>query len=134
MTTKELVIAYVVVVLAIALLDLLWLGVIAKPLYMRGMGHLMAEQPNFVAAALFYLVFAAGLMVFVLLPSGAQAGYAKLAITGALFGFFCYSVYDLTNLAVLKDWPVGLSIIDVAWGTLVGGVSVVAAKAVLKLL
>lgn len=53
-------------------------------------------------------------------------------MAGAMFGFFAYATYDLTNLATLKDWPVGVSLLDVAWGSLVSGVSATAGKAALE--
>jgi uncharacterized membrane protein len=118
--------ATLVVMLA---LDALWLGVIAKPIYQRGIGHLMAAEPRLVVAALFYLLFALGLVIFAVLPSGAAAGWARTAGLAALFGFFAYATYDLTNLATLRDWPVGLSLLDMAWGSTVSAVAACAGKA-----
>ena len=106
-------------------LDLVWLGVVAKPLYQQGIGHLMAEQPKMAVAALFYAIFALGLLVFAVLPSGT---WIQSAASGALFGFFAYATYDLTNLATLRNWPLTLALLDMAWGTLVSGVSAVAGK------
>ena len=113
-------------------LDLLWLGVVAKPVYQRGIGHLMAEQPNIVAAALCYAVFALGLMIFAVSPTGPSAAWAKTAGTAALFGFFAYATYDLTNLATLRGWPVGLSLLDMAWGTGISAVAALAGRAALE--
>ena len=112
-------------------LDLLWLGVIAKTLYQQGIGHLMAERPNLLVAVLFYALFAFGLLVIAIVPNAATAGWAKTALSAALFGFFAYATYDLTNLATLKHWPIGLSLIDITWGTLVSAVSAAAGKAAL---
>ena len=103
--------------------DMLWLGVVAKPLYERGLGHLLAAQPNLLAALLFYLVYPAGLMVFAVRPS-LQAGTLRPSfIAGGMFGFFAYATYDLTNLATLNDWPVGLSMLDIAWGAALSAVA-----------
>lgn len=104
---------YAATFLAVALLDAIWLGLVATPWYMAGMGHLMAASPNLVAVAAFYLAYPVGLMLFAALPS---AGVGQAMRKGALFGLFCYGTYDATNLALLKDWPVGLSLIDTAWG------------------
>ncbi len=127
--------AYAATLGAMLALDLLWLGVVAKPIYQRGIGHLMAEQPNLVAAALFYAVFALGLMIFAVSPggpSGPSAGWARTAGTAALFGFFAYATYDLTNLATLRGWPVGLALLDMAWGTGISAVAALAGRAALE--
>ena len=110
-------------------LDLLWLGVLAKPIYQRGIGHLMAAEPRLAIAVLFYLLFALGLVIFAVLPNGASLGWGRTAGMAALFGFFAYATYDLTNLATLKDWPVGLSMLDMAWGSAVSAASACAGKA-----
>jgi uncharacterized membrane protein len=109
-------------------LDLLWLGLIAKPLYQQGIGHLMAAQPQVPVAVAFYALYAAGLVVFAVWPAVSATGWSKALLSGALFGFFAYATYDLTNLATLRDWPVGLSLIDIAWGTCVSAVSAAAGK------
>jgi uncharacterized membrane protein len=123
--------AYTATAIVMIAIDLLWLGVVAKPLYQQGIGHLMAARPNIAAAVLFYAVFALGLMVFAVLPNGAPSPWSKAAVTGALFGFFAYATYDLTNLATLMNWPVRLALIDMAWGTGVSAVSAVAGKLLL---
>jgi uncharacterized membrane protein len=110
-------------------LDLLWLGVVAKPLYQKGLGALMLEQPNWPVAALFYASFAVGLVIFGVAPQEAGRSWARTLGMAALFGFFCYATYDLTNLATLKGWPLGLSIMDMAWGTVVSTLSVAGGKA-----
>ncbi len=123
--------AYAATATVMVALDLLWLGVIAKTLYRQGIGHLMAERPHLLVAVLFYALFALGLVVFAIVPNAATPGWVKAALSGALFGFFAYATYDLTNLATLKNWPIGLSLIDISWGTLVSGVSAAAGKAAL---
>ena len=102
-------------------IDLIWLGVIAKDLYQKQIGHLLKPDVNWVAAIVFYLLFIAGLVYFVLLPHvGADGSIGKVLLTGAIFGFITYATYDLTNLATLKDWPIQITIIDLAWGTFLG--------------
>ncbi len=120
--------AYAATIAVVAALDLLWLGVIAKSIYQQGIGHLMADRPNFSVAVLFYAVFAAGLMLFAVAPGGAGSDWSKTLIAAALFGFIAYATYDLTNLATLKNWPVGLSVLDMAWGTLLSVASAAAGK------
>lgn len=111
------------------LLDLVWLGGVARPLYQRGIGHLMAERPNFAAALLFYLLYAVGVMAFVVLPRGAGE-WLQAAAWGAFFGFMVYMTYDLTNLATLRGWPAWLSAVDVAWGCVATGAASAAGRLV----
>lgn len=123
--------AYVGTFVVMIALDLLWLGVVAKPLYQKGLGALMLEQPNWPVAALFYATFAVGLVIFGVAPQEAARSWTHTLTMAALFGFFCYATYDLTNLATLKGWPVGLSVMDIAWGTVVSTVSVAGGKLVM---
>jgi uncharacterized membrane protein len=115
--------AYAGTLLAMTALDLVWLGLIAKPLYAQGIGHLMAPTPNVPVAVLFYALYALGLVIFAVAPQFAGPGWMKTFAMAALFGFFAYATYDLTNLATLRDWPPRLALIDIAWGTVVSGVS-----------
>lgn len=124
-------VAYGAMVLAIIIGDLIWLGVVARPLYQQGIGHLMAEQPNFVAASLFYLIYPLGVMYLVLGASAGSDSWTGALISGAIFGFVAYATYDLSNLATLKDWPVYIAFVDIAWGTALTTVSTAAGKAVL---
>lgn len=122
--------AYIATMLVMFMLDVVWLSVLAKPMYQQGIGHLMATKPNLMFAALFYLVFVLGLMWFAIAPNRHEMGVKNTFIAAAIFGFFVYASYDLTNLALLKDWPLGLSVIDIAWGTLLSGISASAGKLV----
>lgn len=98
-------------------MDLLWLGLIAKGFYQRNLAHLLSPQVNWPAAIVFYLIYIAGIIVFAVRPALAHESLAKAAVWGALFGFFTYATYDLTNLATLRGWPIKLVFVDVAWGT-----------------
>lgn len=102
------------------IIDLVWLGLIAKNLYQRQLGHLMADQVNWIAAIVFYLLFIIGLVYFAILPAVNDGQWVKALLLGAFFGFITYATYDLTNLATLKDWPIQITIIDLAWGTFLG--------------
>ena len=125
----KLFVPWLAIVATMMALDVVWIGGIARPLYNRGIGHLMAPQPNFVAAAAFYLLFAVGLMAFVVLPR-APGDWRMAAAWGALFGFMAYMTYDLTNLATLRDWPLGLSFIDTGWGCVATGLAATVGKLV----
>ena len=115
--------AYISTMFVMFVLDIIWLSMLAKPMYQQGIGHLMAAQPNLLFAALFYVVFVLGLMWFAVVPNRHDKGLKSTFIAAAIFGFFVYASYDLTNLALLKDWPLRLSLIDITWGTLLSGVS-----------
>ena len=114
--------AYICTIIFMFVIDLIWLSQIAQPLYQAGIGHLMAAEPKLGFAALFYLVFVFGLMWFAVRPNSLAKGLKSTFIAGALFGFFVYASYDLTNLALLKDWPLNLSLIDMTWGTILSGI------------
>ncbi|MCF7932430.1 MAG: DUF2177 family protein [Acholeplasmataceae bacterium] len=108
-------------------IDMIWLGLIAKNLYQREIGHLLKKDVNWTAAIIFYLVFIGGLVLFVLMPAvqknidqGFGPGLLHALIFGALLGFLTYATYDLTNLATLKDWPLRITLIDLSWGTFLG--------------
>jgi uncharacterized membrane protein len=120
--------AYLATAVVMIAVDLLWLGVIAKPLYQQGLGHLMAERPNLIAAAAFYVVYVLGLLVFTIVPQAADPGWLKTAAAAAMFGFVAYATYDLSNLATLRGWPIGLSLIDMAWGAVLSAVAATAGR------
>jgi uncharacterized membrane protein len=107
-------------------IDMVWLGFVAKDFYAKQIGGLMKPDINWTAAIIFYLIFIAGLVVFVITPSVVKNSWTQAVLMGALFGFVCYATYDLTNLAVAKDWPVFVTIIDLIWGAvLAASVSVI---------
>ena len=118
---------YLAVFVTMVVIDMVWLRVIAVQWYADGMGPLLTDSPNLFAAAAFYLLFPVGLVIFAVMP-GETSSLLKVATMGALFGFFAYATYDLTALAVIKNWPLGLTLLDMAWGTLVSGVSAAAGK------
>jgi len=100
------------------LIDMLWLGVVARGLYSKYLGYLLSPNPNWTAAVLFYLLFVVGVLVFAVLPGLQAASLGKALLLGALFGLLTYATYDLTNLATIRDWPVFITIVDLIWGTL----------------
>ena len=100
-------------------IDMIWLLFIAKKMYQSEMGDLMASQPNLVAGIAFYVLYAIGICIFVLVPALSKQSWFDAVLYGALFGFFCYMTYDLTNLAVIRNFPTQLAFIDMAWGTFV---------------
>jgi uncharacterized membrane protein len=103
------------------IIDMIWLGVVARGFYQSRLGHLLGEV-NWLAAIIFYLIFLLGLTFFALYPAADQGSLMKALVFGALFGFFTYATYDLTNLATIKDWPLSVTLVDMVWGTVLGGV------------
>jgi uncharacterized membrane protein len=116
-------------------IDGLWLTVIAKQFYGKHLGHLLRPDPNLLAAGLFYLLFIIGILVFAVIPGLKQDAVIQAVLLGALFGLITYATYDLTNLATLKNWPLIVVIIDMAWGTIlsasVAGLTALIAQKVL---
>lgn len=119
--TVRLILAYFGTLVAFCAIDFVWLGFIAKPFYQAQVGGLLLGRPNLAAAALLYVLFAAGLTGFVVLPALDAGSFWRAVIAGAIFGFVVYGVYDLTNLATLKGWTVAVAAADMAWGAAVSG-------------
>lgn len=130
---RELVL-YVLTVPLFVAIDFVWLGVISGDLYRSRLGGLMADTFVWWAAVLFYLLFCLGLLAFAVLPALRARSLARAAQLGAGFGFFGYMTYSLTNLATLRDWPADLAVVDIAWGTFLGGTVSTLAYAVGSLL
>ncbi len=111
---------YVISVPLFFAIDMLWLGLIAKNFYISRLGYIMGEV-NWPVAIIFYLVFLVGLTFFAIYPAVTDNSWVTALLLGALFGFFTYATYDLTNLATLRDWPLSVTLVDMAWGTVLGG-------------
>ncbi|HTT39374.1 MAG TPA: DUF2177 family protein [Burkholderiales bacterium] len=106
-------------------LDAVWLTTMGDRLYRPSIGHLMRAGFEPLAAIAFYVVYLAGSTVFTVLPAN---GWRSAAARGALFGLVAYATYDLTNQATLRDWPWHVTFADLAWGTLVTGISAAIAR------
>lgn len=108
---------YLIAVIVFFAIDMLWLGVIAKNFYQNQIGFLMKKDINWTAAIIFYLLFVAGTVFFVIHPAIQANSWTQAFSLGAFFGFITYMTYDLTNLATLKNWPLKLAVVDILWGT-----------------
>jgi uncharacterized membrane protein len=100
-------------------IDMLWLTVIASKFYKSQIGHLMADKAKLLPAAIFYIIFIAAMVYFVIVPALEHQNMAQLLLSAAIFGFVTYATYDLTNMATLKDWPLLVTVVDLAWGTFI---------------
>ena len=108
-------------------LDMVWLGVVAKGFYRDKMGHLLRPDVQWAPAIVFYLIFVAALVVFVVQPAQEKQSLRHAILYGAFFGLATYAAYDLTNLALAKDFPTIVAVVDLAWGaTLSAAVAAVA--------
>jgi uncharacterized membrane protein len=108
---------YFATLVAFLALDAVWLGLVARSFYRNYLGFLMASNPNWLAAAIFYLLFIVGILFFVVVPGLEADSFRRTLVHAALFGLITYATYDLTNLATIKDWPVVVTIVDMIWGT-----------------
>jgi len=114
---------YVVTLVTFVAIDLTWLGIMASRFYKPILGNIGLAGVNLPPAIVFYLVYPLGLLIFAVEPA-LRSGTASTALLyGALFGFFTYATYDLTNQATLRNWTSSLSVVDIAWGTVLGATS-----------
>lgn len=111
---------YGIAFLVFFVVDLIWLGLVAKRLYQKEIGQLLKPDVNWVAAMVFYAFFIAGLVIFVLMPGVDANSLSRVMLLGAFFGLVTYATYDLTNLATLKDFTLKITLIDLTWGTFLG--------------
>lgn len=114
---------YIIALVVFLAIDMVWLTVIAKSLYAQHLGYLMAPKAKLLAALIFYVLFVFGLQYFVLNPALASGSWTMALFSGMLFGLVTYATYDLTNLATIKDWPILITAIDLAWGSVVSGLT-----------
>lgn len=113
-------------VLAFALfivIDLVWLGVVARKFYADQLKGLMADKVNWVAAIVFYLLYVLGLVIIVIAPAVEAGSVATAFLMGGFVSFLMYATYDLTNLATLKDWPLKMTLVDLVWGASLGALT-----------
>jgi len=131
MSLKNTVSLYLLTLAIFFLVDMLWLGLAAKDFYRRQLGGMLRPTVIWPAAILFYLLFVAGLLLFIIVPAlDPRAGALQALWRGAFFGLVTYATYDLTNLATLRGWPLAVTAVDLAWGAVLGGaVSFLAALA-----
>ena len=108
---------YFATLIAFFAIDMVWLGLVARTFYREHLGFLLTSSTNWVAAIIFYLLFILGILVFVVLPGLQDNSIKATFLRAALFGLITYATYDLTNLATVKNWPVLITVVDMAWGT-----------------
>jgi len=117
MTFLQLFYLYLMTVPVFFAIDMIWLGTVATKFYQSQIGFLLGPV-NWVAAIIFYLLYIVGIIIFAVYPALEAVSLGRAVMLGALFGFFTYATYDFTNLATIRDWPVLVTIVDLAWGTI----------------
>lgn len=118
LTLTQYLFVYLVSVPIFFAIDMVWLGFISNSFYKSQIGHLLSPVVNWPVAIIFYLLFLVGLLIFVIAPAIEMRSLMHALVFGALFGFFTYATYDLTNWATLRDWPALVSLVDMAWGSI----------------
>jgi len=117
------VVGYLAVALTFVAADMAWLGTMASRLYRPTLGDIAISGVNLPPAIIFYAIYPIGLLIFAIYPALRSGSLATAALSGALFGFFTYATYDLTNYATLRNWTLQLTLVDIAWGTLLAAMA-----------
>jgi uncharacterized membrane protein len=116
-------VSYVVALVLAGALDLVWLSTMGDRLYRPTLGDIMLKSPNLPAAAVFYLLYPVGLVLFAIAPALRSGSVVTALLYGAAFGAFTYGTYDLSNQATLRNWTTTLTLVDMAWGTFLAATS-----------
>lgn len=126
------VIAYAATAVAFFALDFIWLSLSVPKIYKPLLGTLLRDSPNLPVAGAFYLVYVVGLVVFAVLPAASAGSWLMALGLGALLGLVAYGTYDFTNLSTIKDWPLLVSVVDLAWGISVSAIAALVGYAALS--
>jgi len=116
MPLHKYILIYMVCIMAFLALDFAWLGTVAEPFYQRQLGALLSEEVVWPAAIAFYLMFISGLIVFCIAPALRNRSLVRAGALGGFYGFITYATYELTNLALITNWPAALVPVDIGWG------------------
>lgn len=122
MNIKSIIISYLLTFIVFLMVDMLWLGIIAKSLYQKYLGDFLSDKVNWTAAVIFYFLYVIGISIFAIYPAVNKGSVYHAILMGALFGIFTYATYDLTNLATLKGWPLPIVFIDILWGAVLSAI------------
>jgi uncharacterized membrane protein len=114
---------YLATFIAFFVIDIIWLGLVARRFYDKHLGFLLTDKPLWSAAIVFYLLFVAGVLILIVLPGLNQFSTRRLILHGAFFGLVAYGTYDLTNLALVKGWPWIVTVVDMCWGGVLAAIT-----------
>ncbi|NJO37360.1 MAG: DUF2177 family protein [Rhizobiales bacterium] len=123
---KSFLAAWGVTAVVFLVIDAIWLGLVATSFYARALGDLMLTQPKLGIAALFYIGYTFAVVLLVSAPAARSGSLGQSLLYGAVFGLAAYGTYDITNMSTLKNWPVAMSLVDMAWGTFLTAVAAAA--------
>jgi uncharacterized membrane protein len=112
---------YLLTIPVFFIIDMIWLGLVARNLYRKTLAGFLSDKINWPAAIIFYLIFIIGILIFAVFPALGKHTISSALLLGGLFGFFTYATYDLTNLATMKNWPLSIVLVDIIWGILLSG-------------
>jgi uncharacterized membrane protein len=118
--------AYAGALATLVVADMIWLGNMVSRVYRPTLGDILLSGVNLPPAIVFYLLYPVGVLIFAVAPALKNGSPTDAIVSGALFGFFAYTTYDLSNYATLRNWTLQLTIIDIAWGTLLGAMTAAA--------
>jgi uncharacterized membrane protein len=107
---------YALTVPVFFVVDIVWLGFVAKKFYRSHLGFILSPDVNWPAAFVFYAIYILGILIFAVIPAIEQSSFGKALLLGSLYGFFTYATYDLTNMATIKNWPLNVVVVDILWG------------------
>lgn len=108
---------YLIAVVVFFAVDMVWLGYLARGFYRNNLDPVVNVDINWRAAIVFYLIYIAGILIFAIVPALRAESFQKAVVWGAMFGFFTYATYDLTNMATIRNWPLKMVVVDILWGT-----------------
>ncbi|QND64613.1 DUF2177 family protein [Mesorhizobium loti] len=119
------IVAYATTLVIFLAIDAVWLTTMSQRLYRRYLADILAHDVSLAPAALFYLIYIGGIIVFATVPAFSTGKWTTAAVYGALYGFFAYATYDLTNQATVRGWPTIITVADICWGSLLSAVAAV---------
>jgi uncharacterized membrane protein len=119
--------SYIAALITFLAADMVWLGIMASRFYKPALGDIAVAGANLPPAIVFYVIYPIGLVIFAITPALKSGSIMTAATYGALFGYFTYATYDLSNYATLRNWTLELTLVDMAWGTILGAVTSVVA-------
>ena len=123
---------YILTIPIFFLIDIIWLGYVAKRFYRNNLDFILSPSINWAAAICFYLIYIVGILFFAVAPALERESLIRALLWGGLYGFFTYATYDLTNMALIKGWPLKIVVVDIAWGVVLCAVVAAASFSVAR--
>ncbi|MGJ8527187.1 DUF2177 family protein [Maritalea sp.] len=125
-------VAYIATLIVFLGIDFVWLSFVARKFYFDRLGPLLLEQPNLLAASIFYLFYVMGIVHLAIIPALKDGSTSTAIVNAAVFGLLAYATYDITNVATLKGWSWDVVVVDIVWGGVLSAVSAYAGYTITK--